>query len=602
MSAVFASLAPIQPFVLRYRLHWFAALFFLVLAAVALLAVPLAFRSLIDAGFSAADLNARFLILLGLALTLGTATGLRFYWMAWLGERITADLRKAVYANVLAQPPYFFETLKTGGLLSRLTADTSLVQTLVGTSVSMALRSSLLLLGALTMMVITSPRLALALIGLLLVVVLPLWATGRRVRRLSRDSQDRLADSAARAGERLAAMPLVQAYQREDYEAQAYATEVDRALGAALRRNRLRSSLTALAIVLSFSVIVFTLWMGAHAVVEGRTSTGELAQFVFYAALVAGSMGALSEVFGDLQRAAGAAERLGELLPGSPQMHPLPLSATVSRQAPQAMPQSLEASGDAQAQQRAQHQPLPRVVAALQAVHFAYPSSPKHAVLRGVDLEVHAGETVALVGPSGAGKSTVIQLLLGLYACDTGKVCLGDDDAHADAQRCRARMAWVPQEPVLFSGTAFDNIRYGLLSASEAQVYAAARMAHADSFIRALPQGYQSELGERGIRLSGGQRQRLALARAILRNPDLLLLDEATSALDAESEALVQDTLDHWLPGRSSLVIAHRLATVRKAHRILVLDQGRVVESGDHASLLAQDGLYARLARLQFQA
>ncbi|NDH29243.1 MAG: ATP-binding cassette domain-containing protein, partial [Betaproteobacteria bacterium] len=340
----------------------------------------------------------------------------------------------------------------------------------------------------------------------------------------------------------------------------------------------------------------------AHAVVEGRTSTGELAQFVFYAALVAGSMGALSEVFGDLQRAAGAAERLGELLPGSPQMHPLPLSATVSRQAPQAMPQSLEASGDAQAQQQAQHQPLPRVVAALQAVHFAYPSSPKHAVLRGVDLEVHAGETVALVGPSGAGKSTVIQLLLGLYACDTGKVRLGDDDAHADAQRCRARMAWVPQEPVLFSGTAFDNIRYGLLSASEAQVYAAARMAHADSFIRALPQGYQSELGERGIRLSGGQRQRLALARAILRNPDLLLLDEATSALDAESEALVQDTLDHWLPGRSSLVIAHRLATVRKAHRILVLDQGRVVESGDHASLLAQDGLYARLARLQFQA
>jgi ATP-binding cassette subfamily B protein len=315
MAAVIANLAPIQPFVLRYRRHWFAALFFLVLAAGAMLAVPLAFRSLIDAGFSAVDLNGRFLILLGLALTLGVATGLRFYWMAWLGERITADLRKAVFAHVLSQPPAFFETLKTGGLLSRLTADTSLVQTLVGTSISMALRSSLLLLGALTMMVVTSPKLALSLIGLLVVVVLPLWATGRRVRRLSRDSQDRLADSAARAGERLGAMPLVQAYQRESFEAQAYADEVDRALAAALRRNRLRSSLTALAIVLSFSVIVFTLWMGAQSVVGGRTSTGELAQFVFYAALVAGSMGALSEVFGDLQRAAGAAERLGELLP-----------------------------------------------------------------------------------------------------------------------------------------------------------------------------------------------------------------------------------------------------------------------------------------------
>ena len=614
MSAVIANLAPIQPFVLRYRGHWFAAFFFLVLAAGAMLAVPLAFRSLIDAGFSAVDLNGRFLILLGLALTLGVATGLRFYWMAWLGERITADLRKAVYAHVLSQPPAFFETLKTGGLLSRLTADTSLVQTLVGTSISMALRSSLLLLGALTMMVVTSPKLALSLIGLLVVVVLPLWATGRRVRRLSRDSQDRLADSAARAGERLGAMPLVQAYQRESFEAQAYADEVDRALAAALRRNRLRSSLTALAIVLSFSVIVFTLWMGAQSVVGGRTSTGELAQFVFYAALVAGSMGALSEVFGDLQRAAGAAERLGELLPNpgldrqvlfERAQAPVdkPFEKSVSRAEP----------SNALVENPAVHEVKPGelnahaltqtpVLAFLSDVHFAYPSSPNHPVLRGVDLEVRAGETVALVGPSGAGKSTVFQLLLGLYACNQGRVGLGSHDAYREARDCRARMAWVPQEPVLFSGTAFDNIRYGLLNASDEAVFAAAKMAHADDFIRALPEGYQSELGERGVRLSGGQRQRLALARAIVRNPDLLLLDEATSALDAESEALVQDTLDRWLPGRSSLVIAHRLATVRKAHRIVVMDEGKVVETGTHESLLEQNGLYARLARLQFQA
>lgn len=618
MSAVIANLAPIQPFVLRYRGHWFAAFFFLVLAAGAMLAVPLAFRSLIDAGFSAVDLNGRFLILLGLALTLGVATGLRFYWMAWLGERITADLRKAVYAHVLSQPPAFFETLKTGGLLSRLTADTSLVQTLVGTSISMALRSSLLLLGALTMMVVTSPKLALSLIGLLVVVVLPLWATGRRVRRLSRDSQDRLADSAARAGERLGAMPLVQAYQRESFEAQAYADEVDRALAAALRRNRLRSSLTALAIVLSFSVIVFTLWMGAQSVVGGRTSTGELAQFVFYAALVAGSMGALSEVFGDLQRAAGAAERLGELLPNpgldrqvlfERAQAPVdkPVEKSVDKPVIRAEP------SNALVENPAVHEVKPGelnahaltqtpVLAFLSDVHFAYPSSPNHPVLRGVDLEVRAGETVALVGPSGAGKSTVFQLLLGLYACNQGRVGLGSHDAYREARDCRARMAWVPQEPVLFSGTAFDNIRYGLLNASDEAVFAAAKMAHADDFIRALPEGYQSELGERGVRLSGGQRQRLALARAIVRNPDLLLLDEATSALDAESEALVQDTLDRWLPGRSSLVIAHRLATVRKAHRIVVMDEGKVVETGTHESLLEQNGLYARLARLQFQA
>ena len=630
MAAVIANLAPIQPFVLRYRRHWFAALFFLVLAAGAMLAVPLAFRSLIDAGFSAVDLNGRFLILLGLALTLGVATGLRFYWMAWLGERITADLRKAVFAHVLSQPPAFFETLKTGGLLSRLTADTSLVQTLVGTSISMALRSSLLLLGALTMMVVTSPKLALSLIGLLVVVVLPLWATGRRVRRLSRDSQDRLADSAARAGERLGAMPLVQAYQRESFEAQAYADEVDRALAAALRRNRLRSSLTALAIVLSFSVIVFTLWMGAQSVVGGRTSTGELAQFVFYAALVAGSMGALSEVFGDLQRAAGAAERLGELLPNpgldrqvlfgraqAPVDKPVdnPVDEPVDKPVDKPFEKSVSRAelSNALVENPAVHEVKPGelnahaltqtpVLAFLSDVHFAYPSSPNHPVLRGVDLEVRAGETVALVGPSGAGKSTVFQLLLGLYACNQGRVGLGSHDAYREARDCRARMAWVPQEPVLFSGTAFDNIRYGLLNASDEAVIAAANMAHADDFIRALPQGYQSELGERGVRLSGGQRQRLALARAIVRNPDLLLLDEATSALDAESEALVQDTLDRWLPGRSSLVIAHRLATVRKAHRIVVMDEGKVVETGTHESLLAQNGLYARLARLQFQA
>ena len=569
----------------RYRTQWILACLFLLLAAAATLAVPLAFRGVVDTGLTSDAIDLQFIYLLFLAAFLAVMTASRFYMMSWLGERVVADIRQRVFENVLRQSPRYFETLQTGEVLSRLTSDTTLVQTLVGSSISIALRSLVMLIGGMTMMLVTSAWLAGVMIVLLAVIVLPLWALGRRVRKMSRTSQDKVADTSAMAGEVLNAITTVQAFTREPHEEQRFNAAVESAFVEARKRITMRSVLTAMAIVMSFGVIVFVLWIGAQQVTAGAMTLGELTQFVLYAVLIAGSIGALSETWGDLQRAAGAMERLVELMQATPD---LVYGNTAASQEPISSPSisSLLEQTDA---------------VVFQDVSFAYSSRPDFMAINHLSFAVPQGARYALVGPSGAGKSTLFAMLLRFYAPTAGRIAvLGRDITHWPVSELRNLIGIVPQEPIIFASSAMENIRYGKLDATDEEVMAAAKTAHADGFITALPHGYDSFLGERGVRLSGGQKQRISIARAILKNPPILLLDEATSALDAESEREVQLALDSVLPGRTSLTIAHRLATVLRADSILVLEEGRLVEQGSHADLIKHGGLYARLADLQF--
>ena len=560
----------------RYRKQWFLAALFLVLAATATLAVPLAFRGLVVAGITSEGSDLKFTYLLVLAIILAVVTASRFYMMSWLGERVVADIRQRVFKNVLRQSPVYFETLQTGEVLSRLTSDTTVIQTLVGSSISIALRSALMLVGGMAMMLVTSVWLASVMIVLLLLIVLPLWAMGRRVRKMSRASQDKVADTSAMAGEVLNAVTTVQAFVREAYEQKRFNAAVEAAFSEAKKRIAARSLLTVLTITMAFAVIVFVLWMGARQVTAGAMTIGELTQFVLYAVFIAGSIGALSETFGDVQRAAGAMERLVELMQEAPEL-----------------------ANEAQPHQAIALDAKEAIV--LKVVTFTYPSRPDFLAMDQVSFVVPQGARYALVGTSGAGKSTLFSLLLRFYQPRSGQIEIFGRDANEwPVGDLRNSIGIVSQESVIFATSALENIRYGRLDASDEEVIAAAKTAHAHGFISALPQGYESFLGERGVRLSGGQKQRISIARAILKNPPILLLDEATSALDAESEREVQLALDAVLPGRTSLTIAHRLSTVMRADQIIVLEDGAVIEQGTHEALLMQGGLYARLAKLQF--
>jgi ATP-binding cassette subfamily B protein len=575
----------LSPFLRPYRIQIVLAGIFLVFAAITTLVFPLALRSLIDGGLVSADkgtqtmaLREHFGALFAVAVALGLFSAARFYTVSWLGERVTADLRNAVYNHVLRQSPAFFETTQTGEVLSRLTADTTLVQTVVGSSLSMGLRNAVMGVGALAVLIWTNPYVMVQVLGILVLVVLPSMWFGRRVRKLSRASQDRVADSSAIAAEVLNAIPVVQSYTAESREAGRFNTSTENAFRTAVRRTKARSVLVAFIIIATSAALLWGLYQGTQAVLRGDITAGHLGQTVVYVAILASATAVLGEVYGDLLRAAGATERLMELLhaPAAIVSPPNPAAAAI---------------------------PVAGSAVKFEAVTFHYPSRPGTPALKDFNLHIAPGETVALVGSSGAGKSTVFQLLLRYYDPQSGRLLLdGVPLAALALPDLRTRIGLVPQDAVIFSASAFENIRYGRPDATADEVHAAARAAFAHDFLKALPEGYDTFLGERGVRLSGGQRQRIAIARAILKNPPLLLLDEATSALDAESERMVQAALESAMEGRTTLVIAHRLATVQKADRIIVLDHGGIVEHGTHATLVAQGGVYARLAALQFTA
>jgi ATP-binding cassette, subfamily B, bacterial len=572
-------LLALAPYIARYRGRALLAFVSLTIAAITTLVVPVAVRRMIDFGFSPegiAMINNYFSVMIAVVAVLAAASASRFYLVMTIGERIVADLRRDVFAHLISLSPAFFDSARSGELVSRLTADTTQIKSAVGASVSIALRNLMLFIGATTMMVITSPKLSLFVLLAIPVIVIPLVAFGRWVRRLSRNAQDTLADASAYAGELVGAIRTVQAYTSERLADSRFSREVEQAYEAARSSTRARAVLTLIIIFIVFSSVVLILWIGSHDVLTGSISPGRLGQFVLYAAFAASSLGQLSEVWGEVSAASGAAERLFEILRVKSQIAAPP--------SPVALP--LPARGDV----------------GFENVSFAYPTRPDIKAVDGVSLSVKAGEKVAIVGPSGAGKSTLFHLLLRFYDPANGAISVdGVPIKSADPRELRTRMALVPQDSVVFAASARENIRFGRPDATNAEVERAADLAHASEFIRRLPEGFEAQLGERGVTLSGGQRQRIAIARAILRDAPLLLLDEATSALDAESETLVQTALEELMRHRTTLVIAHRLATVLSCDRIMVMEQGRIVEQGTHASLVAANGLYARLARLQFE-
>ncbi len=581
-SSGLTPLKALAPFLKPYKKQLLVAGVSLILAACSTLVVPFSFRQIIDLGFvnsSHSDygqINWTFLTLLLIAVILAITTALRFYAVSWLGERITSDVRQKVYAHVISQSPQFFEVTQSGEVLSRLNTDTILIQTLIGTSVSMFVRNCLLFTGGLIMMFVTSARLSVMIFVMLLLIVIPIMILGRKVRKLSKNTQDKIANASGLAGEKLNAVNTIQSFTNETAESTLFNQYVEDAFLAARTRIRARALLTLIAIVFGFSSIIAVLWLGAYAVLDQQLSSGELTQFILYSAIVAGAIAGLAEVLGDTQRAVGASERLLELLKLKSHIEN-PLE-------PRALPA------------------IPEQGVALQfeGISFHYPSN-SNLVLKNISLEIEPGELVAIVGRSGAGKSTLFQLLQRFYDPQQGAIKINGVNIHdLNLNQLRQMIGIVPQDIVIFSDNALENIRYGKLTASDSEIFEAAKMAVADEFILKLPQGYQTFLGDRGIRLSGGQRQRIGIARTLLKNPALLLLDEATSALDSESESLIQLAIEKATKNRTTLVIAHRLATVKKANRIVVFDEGNIVEVGTHAELIAQGGIYSTLADLQF--